>query len=172
MALHVALHGSGCLNTPSNYVRAVRAALSAAFAVAHPAANADRPWELLNAGDPVRVGDEVRQELDGVTTIAIVGRVDEEGDPWTTENRFIGVIEYGTWYVRRTAQELPTWDGAVIVPADGHEYIAMADAEGWVFDRMTYSAEHDRWYGMTARGAIAMCSAEQIAPGTWKVAGE
>lgn len=73
----------------------------------------------------------------------------------------------------RPAPSLPTEDGAVIIPADGHEFIAMTDAEGWVFggwafDRMTYSAEHDRWYGMTTRGAIAMCSAEQITPGAWR----
>ena len=52
-----------------------------------------RPWEPLNEDDQVRVGDEVRQELNGVTTIAVVGRVDVEGDPWTTEDRFIGVID-------------------------------------------------------------------------------
>lgn len=86
-----------------------------------------------------RVGDEVRRETDG------------------------------TWYVRRAAPDLPTEDGAVIVPADGHEVITMVGAGGWAFDRLTYSAEHDRWYGMTKRGAIAMCLAEQITPGTWKV---
>ena len=70
----------------------------------------------------------------------------------------------------RSAQELPTEDGAVIAPADGCEFILVTDAGGWAFERMTYSAEHDRWYGMTKRGAIAMCIAEQIIPGTWKVA--
>ena len=69
----------------------------------------------------------------------------------------------------RPAPALPTEDGAVIVPADGCEFILVTDAGGWAFERMTYSAEHDRWYGMTKRGAIAMCIAEQIIPGTWKV---
>lgn len=67
------------------------------------------------------------------------------------------------------APTLPTEDGAVIVPADGHEFITMTDAEGWAFDRLTYSAKHDRWYGMTTRGAIAMCLAEQVTSGMWRV---
>ena len=37
-----------------------------AFAT-NPPADADRPWEPLNG--PVRVGDEVRQELDGIINI-------------------------------------------------------------------------------------------------------
>ena len=79
------------------------------------------------------------------------------------------LADYHEEATSRSAQELPTEDGAVIAPADGCEFILVTDAGGWAFERMTYSAEHDRWYGMTKRGAIAMCIAEQIIPGTWKV---
>ena len=131
----------------------------------------DRPWEPLNGG-PVYVGDEVRQELNGVTTIAVVGRVDVEGDPWTAEDRFIGVHDEGTWYVRRAAQELPTEDGAVIVPAEGHEFIeaticgethyARAALRSWVGDWYAAWRAGERKCGLAASG--------DITPGTWKVA--
>lgn len=123
----------------------------------------DRPWEPLNEWDPVRVGDEVRQELNGVTTIAVVGRVDGEGDPWTAEDRFIGVHDEGTWRVRRAVQQLPTEDGAVIVPADGHEYIETQT--GKKSRRLTWDAECLVWYD--ARGTHLH---GDITPGTWKVA--
>ena len=121
-----------------------------------------RPWEPLNEWDPVRVGDEVRQELNGVTTIAVVGRVDGEGDPWTAEDRFIGVHDEGTWRVRRAVQQLPTEDGAVIVPADGHEYIETR--VGKKSRRLTWDAECLVWYD--ARGTHLH---GDITPGTWKV---
>ena len=67
-----------------------------------------RPWEPLNG--PVRVGDEVRQELNGVTRIGVVGSVDWNGDPWTVERGLIGFILNGTWYVRRPQDITPgTW---------------------------------------------------------------
>lgn len=96
----------------------------------HERANPEdaRPWEPL-AG-PVRVGYEVRRELNGVTTTAVVGRMGAYGDPWTAEGAFIGVLEIGTWYVRRTAaQELPTKLSTVIVPAGDHETITATDPE-------------------------------------------
>ncbi len=73
------------------------------------AADDARPWEPLN-GRPVRVGDEVRQELNGVTRIGVVGSVDWNGDPWTVERGLIGFILNGTWYVRRPQDITPgTW---------------------------------------------------------------
>ena len=133
-----------------------------------------RPWEPLNEDDQVRVGDEVRQELNGVTTIAVVGRVDVEGDPWTTEDRFIGVIDEGTWYVRHTVPVLPTKPGAVIVPADGHKHIT-ATVGG-----VTYRAREAifscsvLWLGVWRSIDSTAVSAlpEDITPGTWKVEGE
>ena len=128
----------------------------------HERANPDaaRPWEPLNG--PVRVGDEVRREVNGLTTTAVVGRVDEDGDPWAAEGAFIGVLEYGTWYVRRPVQELPTEDGAVIVPADGHEYIETR--AGKKSRRLTWDAECFVWYD--ARGTHL---AGDITHGTWQV---
>ena len=122
----------------------------------------NRPWEPLGEGDPVRVGDEVRQELNGLTTTGVVGRVDGNGDPWTAERGFIGVLEYGTWYVRRAAQELPTEPGAVIVPADGCQFIETRT--GKKSRRLTWDAECLVWYD--ARGTHLH---GDITPGTWKV---
>ena len=161
VAFHSALHGSSGINAPSNYVIAARAALRAALAVAP---TDPRPWEPLN-GRPVRVGDEVRREVNGLTTTAVVGRVDEDGDPWVADRGFIGVLSVGTWYRRRPVPELPTEDGAVIVPADGHEYIETR--AGKKSRRLTWDAECFVWYD--ARGTHL---AGDITHGTWKVAGQ
>ena len=135
------------------------------YALNHPdapglfAADEDaRPWEPLNEDDPLRVGDEVRRDLLGITTIAVVGHVDKEGDPWTDEGRVIGILDEGTWYVRRPVQELPTEDGAVIVPADGREFIETN--EGFASALVHLGG---KWYG----GAFPI-KPEQITPCTWK----
>lgn len=120
----------------------------------------DRPWEPLNG--PVRVGDEVRRGHSGLTVTAVVGSVDEDGDPWTAEGALIGVLNLGTWYVRRPVKELPTEDGAVIVPEDGREYIETR--AGKKPRRLTWDAECYVWYD--ARGTHL---ASDITPGTWKV---
>ena len=68
----------------------------------------DRPWEPLKKGDPLHVGDEVRQDHGGITRTAVVGRagrVDGKGDPWTAEGTFIGVLSTGTWHVRRAVAD-------------------------------------------------------------------
>ena len=147
-----------------NLDRETRAALSAALA------EDARPWEPLNEDDPLLVGDEVRRDLNGVTRTAVVGRVDADGDPWTTEDGFIGHCDLGTWYVRRAIQELPTEDGAVIVPADGCEFIEqVGDCAN--YRRLTYDAASGRWIGwdMLNHEAEAL-SPEYITPGTWKEA--
>ena len=64
-----------------------------------------RPWESLNEDDPLNPGDEVRRVVFGFTVTAVVGRVDADGDPWTAEDCFIGHRRYGTWHVRRTAED-------------------------------------------------------------------
>lgn len=131
----------------------------------HERTNPDdaRPWEPLSG--PVRVGDEVRREHNGITATAVVGRVDDDGDPWAAEGAFIGVLEHGTWCVRRPVKELPTEDGAVIVPADGHEYIETR--AGKKSRRLTWDAECYVWYD--ARGTHL---AADIIPDTWKVDGQ
>ena len=72
----------------------------------------------------------------------------------------------------RATQELPTEDGAVIVPADGHDYI-----EARVYNK-TYRAReagrhwtggwHAAWRsGSEVRGIVGP---GEIAPGTWRAA--
>ena len=138
----------------------------------NPAADADhRPWEPLKKGDPLHVGDEVRQDRNGITTTAVVGRVDENGDPWTAEGRIIGVLRYGTWYVRRAVQELPTEPGAVIVPADGHEAITATLGSETYHAREAILFSADAWLGAwrDTAGARAYMGPTRITPGTWKV---
>ena len=73
----------------------------------------------------------------------------------------------------RAAQELPTEDGAVIVPAEGR-YFIHADGRRY-FARLTYSSQLRLWYGIEASGGPAWAAVwygepEKITPGTWKVA--
>ena len=133
----------------------------------------DRPWEPLNEGDPLNVGDEVRRDYGGVTITAVVASVDGGGDPWAAEGGFIGPLRYGTWYVRRTVQELPTEIGTVIVPAEGHEYIEFRSFRSvWRANEAVLGPD-GRWHGVwrndSARGAAGPISPEVITPGTWKV---
>ena len=130
-----------------------------------------RPWELLNG--PLRVGDEVRQDWCGLTITGVVGRVDGGGNPWSVNDSFIGLLEVGTWYVRRAVQELPTEPGAVIVPADGHDYIEATMDNGETFRaREAIRSRAGAWYaawrfGKRTGGVVLP---EAITPGTWKVA--
>lgn len=130
----------------------------------------DRPWEPLN-GRPVRVGDEVRQDLHGLTRIAVVSRVDADGTAWTAEGGFIGSIDVGTWYVRPApTRELPTTPRTVIVPADGREYIE-AEVDGIVWrTREAILGLHRRWHGVWRAGRVAVgsTSSDSITLDTWK----
>ena len=130
----------------------------------------DRPWEPLN-GRPVRVGDEVRRELDGINTTAVVGRVDEVDALWTAGGTFIGRLDSGTWYVRRAVQELPTKRRTVIIANDGHEYIeAVVGGVIWRTSEAILGLDR-RWHGVWRAGSVAVgsTSADSITPGTWKV---
>ena len=169
VAFHSALHGSSVINAPSNYVIAARAALRAALAVAPTDA---RPWEPLNGGR-VRVGDEVRREVNGLTTTAVVGSVDKDGDPWTAEGGLIGVLDLGTWYVRRAVQELPTKCGTVIVANDGHKFIK-AEVDGIAHRaREAVLGANGWWYGAWRKaegdGLLSAMFPEHISAPTWKV---
>ena len=132
----------------------------------NPAADADRPWEPLNG--PVRVGDEVRQEGHGLTMTAVVGRVGGDGDPWTAEGALIGLLCHGTWYVRRPAKELPTKDGAILIPAEGFNAIeSKAPSERSKSAHYVLRLMGDRWYGDEAEAGVL---AAWITPGTWRTA--
>ena len=149
---------------------ALRVVLNHPGAAGPFAADAARPWEPLN-GLP-RVGDEVRQDYYGITHTAVVGRVDEDGEPWTTEDGFIGQLDLGTWWVRHAVQPLPPErDGVVLVAADGHESITTTD--GQEFSRLTYSKELSKWYGpnlaQLGEYVIQATSLSRLIPGTWKV---
>lgn len=156
---------------PENHEKCLNAALSAALAVATPAdpRHDPRPWEPLN-GVPVRVGDEVRQEYNGVTVIAVVGHVDADGDLWTAEGRFIGVLEYGTWYVRRPVQDVPTEPGTVLEPADGHEYITATTAGQTYRAREAILIGDNQWHAAwrSDEGVLPYVTPERIDPDTWK----
>ena len=169
VAFHSALHGSSGINAPSNYVIAARAALSAALAVAP---TDPRPWEPLNGRAP-RVGEEIRRDRYGITSIAVVGRVDRTGDPWTAEGALIGMLSHGTWYVRRTVQELPTKCGTVIVANDGHKFIK-AEVDGIAHRaREAVLGANGWWYGAWRKaegdGLLSAMFPEHISAPTWKV---
>ena len=74
----------------------------------------------------------------------------------------------------RPAQEPPTeHDGAVLVPADGHESITTT--EGQEFSRLTFTTKQSIWYGpnLAARPGdllIQAASPRRLTPGTWQVA--
>ena len=134
-------------------------------------ADDDRPWEPLS-GRPVRVGDEVRQDLIGLTTTAIVGRVDQYGDLCTAEGGYIGNICSGIWYVCRPAiQELPTKRRTVIIANDGYERIeAVVSGVIWRTSEAILGLD-GRWHGVWRAGQVAVgsTSSASITPGTWKV---
>ena len=139
----------------------------------HERTNPDdaRPWEPLSG--PVRVGDEVRREHSGLTITAVVGRVDDDGDPWTAEGGLIGVLDLGTWYVRRAVQELPTKCGTVIVANDGHKFIK-AEVDGIAHRaREAVLGANGWWYGAWRKaegdGLLSAMFPEHISAPTWKV---
>lgn len=132
----------------------------------------DRPWEPLNGGR-VYVGDEVRQERPGLTITGVVGHLDAEDDPWTADDIFIGEINIGTWYVRRTAPELPTKCGTVIVANDGHKFIK-AEVDGIAHRaREAVLGANGWWYGAWRKaegdGLLSAMFPEHISAPTWKV---
>lgn len=138
----------------------------------------DRPWEPLNGGK-VYPGYEARQDWDGLTTIGVVAHEGPRGDLWTADGRLIGGLRQGTWYVRRPSQELPTEDGAVIVPAEGREFIE-AEVSGQTFiAREAVVCQSDFGPANVLEGAWrradtgarvgGQVSRDFITPGTWKV---
>ena len=140
-------------------------------ALPHLTAVDNHPWDPLVRYHPLNVGDEVRQDRQGLARIAVVGSVDGSGNPRTAEGALIGHLDQGTWWVRHAAQPLPRKKGTLIVPADGREYI---EAELW---GETYHASEAillggrNWLGAwrSPHGILTDVTSGQIAPGTWKV---
>ena len=119
---------------------------------------APRGWELH--GEPVQ-GEEIYYE----SLWAQMWPAEDGG--WLTD----GEDEDTTITIRRPIPTLPTEDGAVIVAADGHEFI---EAEAYC---ATYYAREamltdGNWRAAwrTESGGWTPClSPEYITPGTWKV---
>ena len=72
----------------------------------------------------------------------------------------------------RTAPALPTEDGAVIIPADGHEYIEATMRGETVRAREATRSGAGGWYAAWRSGeqTSGLASSREITPGTWKVA--
>ena len=140
----------------------------------------DRPWGPLGESDQVCVGDEVKWDYYGLTMTATVARVDKTGSLYTAAGLHIGVRSVGTWYVRRAVQELPTEDGAVIVPAEGREFIEAEVAGQTFIAREAVVCQSDFGPANVLEGAWrradtgarvgGQVSRDFITPGTWKVA--
>lgn len=71
----------------------------------------------------------------------------------------------------RPAQELPTEPGAVIIPADGHEYIEATMRGETVRAREATRSGAGGWYAAWRYGGktSGLASSREITPGTWKV---
>ena len=141
-----------------------------------------RPWESLGESDQVCVGDEVKWDYYGLAMTATVARVDKTGSLYTAAGLHIGVRSVGTWHVRRAVQELPTEDGAVIVPAEGREFIE-AEVAGQTFiarEAVVCQSDFDpanvlegAWRRADTGARVGgQVSRGFITPGTWKVDGE
>ena len=75
--------------------------------------------------------------------------------------------------IRRHAQELPTEDGAVIVPADGCNRIEAGGAHKFTAETATWDAEDQSWIGLWRDDYGQRCRyihGLTITPGTWKKA--
>ena len=95
------------------------------------------------------------------------------GDWWTAEDMSIteGNEDDITLTIRRTVQDLPTNPGAVIIPADGHEYIEATMRGETVRAREATRSGAGGWYAAWRSGeqTSGLASSREITPGTWKV---
>ena len=138
------------------------------------------------SADDVRAGDHVTWkytwEDKGATCTHIrEGIAHHRGADgnWRTEDGAwitFGDGEGITITIRRPAQELPPeYDGATLVPANGHEGITTTD--GQEFARLTFTTKQSIWYGpnLAARPGdwvIQTTATDRLTPGTWKKASE
>ena len=130
------------------------------------------------ARDDVRPGDHIVWErvttIDGATITAryegIARYRDEGGDWWTGEGMYLTTADTATLTIRRTVQALPTNKGAVIVPADGHEYITAVKYGVMCHTREAVLSIDGYWVGAWRSNlrTLAYIYPEGITPGTWK----
>ena len=125
------------------------------------------------------MGDEVKWDYYGLTMTATVARMDKTGSLYTAAGLHIGVRSVGTWYVRRAVRELPTEDGAVIIPAEGREFIEAEVSGRTYIAREAVVCQSDFGPANVLEGAWrrvddgsrvgGQVSRDFITPGTWKV---
>ena len=129
----------------------------------------------------VRPGDHLiwewsRQEGDRLVVTrreGIAYRQDEGGD-WCTEGAMwiTSGMNNATLTIHRSVQELPTKSGAVIVPADGREYIEAKMNCGTFHAREAVLRPDGFWvaaWRTDGRGQTSYVTSDCITPDTWKV---
>ena len=126
-------------------------------------ARAERAEDLL--ADAVHV-DEAARRVE-----AARGQGWDDAADWVKQREVWTDEELRAANPHRPAPALPTEDGAVIVPAEGFEFIWVEG--GRYFDRLTYSSRTRRWYGVAINGGPAWASfwygdPETITTGTWR----
>ena len=130
--------------------------------------------------DDVRPGDHLTWErvttIDGVTITTryegIAHCRDAGGDWWTSEGMYITNDDDATITIHRPVKELPTKTGAVIVPADGREYIEAKMNCGTFHAREAVHRHDGFWvaaWRTDGRGQTSYVTSDCITPGTWKV---
>ena len=134
--------------------------------------------------DDVRPGDHVTWtrvwERDGVAVKIIYEgiahhRADDDNDWWTKGGMYItnGEDEGVTITIRRTVQDLPRHDGAVIEPID-EDGVVEAGFSGMMYTtrHATYDSRTDTWVGLWRRTTgdtfIARMAPRNIIKNTWK----
>ena len=128
----------------------------------------------------IKADDYVMQvDESGFTRAGIAHRQDEDGDWRSKDGRLITNVArradrpdaLTVWPAPTPPAEevkMPTTDGAVIIPAEGREFIEqVGDCAN--YRRLTYDAASGRWIGWeTLNHEAEALSPEYITPGTWQ----
>lgn len=132
--------------------------------------------------DDVRPGDHLTRarvwETCGATVTdrreGIAHHRNDEGDWCTKEGMWLTNSEGKdtTLTIHRPVPDLPTKPGAVIIPADGHEYIEATKLGETFRAREATRSGAGGWYAAWRSGGqtSGLASSWEIIPGTWKVA--
>lgn len=129
----------------------------------------------------VRPGDHLvwewsRQEGDRLVVTRVEGTAHRpgEGGDWCTEyGRWItNGMNNATLTIHRPVKELPTEPGAIIVPADGREYIEATTDSGTYHAREAVLRADRFWaaaWRTDGRRQALFVESDHITPDTWKV---